>query len=502
MLVLFETPAGYALFKLLDDGKMSAPDDIYQSFETSQAANKTVKLKAFSKFENTTDALSAVTALVEGKISKNLKSFLSKEIAGKDLSDTLAVGDSKLGAAIAKKLNIKVVSDNAVNELFRGIRSQLSSLITGLAESDMNAMVLGLSHSLSRYKLKFSPDKVDTMIIQAIALLDDLDKELNTYAMRAKEWYGWHFPELAKIIVDNLAFAKTVKLMGVRTNASSTDFSAILPTELEQNLKDAAEISMGTEISAEDTENISYLCDQIISITEYRAQLFDYLKNRMAAIAPNLTCLVGELVGARLISHAGSLLNLAKQPASTVQILGAEKALFRALKSKHATPKYGLIYHASLVGQAGPKIKGKIARTVATKAALAIRCDALGEGENSEIGIVQRAKVEARLRQLEGKAVRVTNSAAVKAKTPQKPAASIATANISSYNPSNDIVIPVTSMEVDEPVKTPKKKSKDASKEDSEAEPKSKKRRAEEGESVEKKSKKTKKSKKGKDSEE
>lgn len=108
---------------------------------------------------------------------------------------------------------------------------------------------------------------------------------------------------------------------------------------------------MGTEISDQDIENIIHLCDQVISIAEYRAQLFDYLKNRMAAIAPNLTSIVGEIVGAKLIAHAGSLLSLAKYPASTVQILGAEKALFRALKTKHDTPKYGLIYHASLVGQ-------------------------------------------------------------------------------------------------------------------------------------------------------
>lgn len=80
----------------------------------------------------------------------------------------------------------------------------------------------------------------------------------------------------------------------------------------------------------------------------------------MMAIAPNLTILVGELVGARLIAHAGTLINLAKHPASTVQILGAEKALFRALKTKKDTPKYGLIYHAQLVGQASTKLKGKV----------------------------------------------------------------------------------------------------------------------------------------------
>jgi nucleolar protein 58 len=112
----------------------------------------------------------------------------------------------------------------------------------------------------------------------------------------------------------------------------------------------------------------------------------------MAAIAPNLTVLVGELVGARLIAHAGSLVSLAKHPASTVQILGAEKALFRALKTKHDTPKYGLIYHASLVGAAPPKLKGKISRVLAAKCALSIRVDALGEGSEATIGLDDREK--------------------------------------------------------------------------------------------------------------
>jgi nucleolar protein 58 len=87
----------------------------------------------------------------------------------------------------------------------------------------------------------------------------------------------------------------------------------------------------------------------------------------MNAIAPNLTIMVGELVGARLMAHAGSLLNLAKHPASTIQILGAEKALFRALKTKHDTPKYGLIYHASLIGQAQPKHKVRAALMKASR---------------------------------------------------------------------------------------------------------------------------------------
>merc|ERR1712176_44063 len=189
-----------------------------------------------------------------------------------------------------------------------------------------------------------------------------------------------------------------------------------------EKVKEAAEISMGTEISGEDIINIKHLCLQVVEIQEYRGQLYEYLKNRMMAIAPNLTVLVGELVGARLIAHAGSLMNLAKHPASTVQILGAEKALFKALKTKHDTPKYGLIYHAQLVGQASAPLKGKASRMLAAKAALACRADALAESiesalqgkkldkalktkfealNNGMLGAEGRAKVEARLRMLE-----------------------------------------------------------------------------------------------------
>ena len=182
--------------------------------------------------------------------------------------------------------------------------------------------------------------------------------------------------------------------METRDKAADIDFSEFLEEEEESAMKEAAIVSMGTEISVEDVLNISALCDQVISLSEYRGQLFDYLRSRMAAIAPNLTVLVGELVGARLIAHVGSLVNLAKAPASTIQILGAEKALFRALKTKHETPKYGLIYHASLIGQASTKNKGKISRVLAAKCALGVRVDAIGDtNDEGALGLEARAKV-------------------------------------------------------------------------------------------------------------
>jgi nucleolar protein 58 len=261
---------------------------------------------------------------------------------------------------------------------------------------------VGLSHNYYRHKLKFSIDKVDVMVIQAVGLLDDLDKELNNYAMRLREWYGWHFPEVGKILSDNLTYAKVILKMGMRTNAKNIEFGTdLLTPEDEAHIKEAAEISMGSEISAEDELNIKELCDQIIFLSEYRQTLTEYLRTRMMTIAPNLTTMVGELVAARLISHAGSLISLAKMPGSTIQIFGAEKALFRALKTKSQTPKYGLIYHASIVGQANPKIKGKISRSLASKCALCIRVDALGENTEGEIGKKNKKILESRIAALE-----------------------------------------------------------------------------------------------------
>ncbi|XP_074520721.1 nucleolar protein 58 isoform X2 [Halichoeres trimaculatus] len=441
MLVLFETAAGYAIFKVLDESKLQQVDSLYKEFETPEKANKIVKLKHFEKFQDTTEALAAATALTEGKIGKSLKKVLKKVVA-KEAHEQLAISDVKLGGVIKEKLDVSCIHSPAVAELMRCIRSQMESLITGLPPKEISAMSLGLAHSLSRYKLKFSPDKVDTMIVQAISLLDDLDKELNNYIMRCREWYGWHFPELGKVITDNLAYCKAVRKIGDRTNVATSDLSEILPEEIEAEVKLAAEISMGTEVSEQDIGNISHLCDQVIEISEYRTQLYDYLKNRMMAIAPNLTVMVGELVGARLISHAGSLLNLAKHPASTVQILGAEKALFRALKTRKDTPKYGLIYHASLVGQTTAKNKGKISRMLAAKAALAIRYDALGEDTNAEMGAENRAKLEARLRQLEEKGIRRisgTGKAMAKADKYQHKS------EVRVYDPSGDSTIPSTS---------------------------------------------------------
>jgi len=201
-------------------------------------------------------------------------------------------------------------------------------------------------------------------------------------------------------------------------------------------------------------------------MSDYRGQLYDYIQNRMMAIAPNLTILVGELVGARLISHAGSLMNLAKHPASTVQILGAEKALFRALKTKKDTPKYGLIYHASLIGQTGAKNKGKMSRMLAAKSALATRVDALGEETNTTLGVEHRAKLEKTLRYLEEGGMRkISGTAKAQAKFEKYESKS----EVQVYQSAADSTIPVKIEDTDEAKEKKKKKRKIEEVEDNEA---------------------------------
>ncbi|KAG7137187.1 Nucleolar protein 58 like [Verticillium longisporum] len=399
LFVLAETPAGYGLFKAADK-KLLKREELTSGPTSSEQINDMLKLKSFVKFDSSAIAVEEASGLREGRVPPMLANLLNEIKDEKKAS--LAVADVKLGAAIGKlpDLDIKAVSDAATLDLFRAVRENLSSLIPGLADETVDRMALGLSHSISRHKLKFSADKVDAMVVQAIKLLDDLDKELNVYAMRTKEWYGWHFPELAKILNDNLAYARLVDLVGMRENLADADLSDILPEELETPVKTAAEISMGTEITPDDLENIQLLARQVISYSEYRTQLSSYLETRMRALAPNLTALVGTLVGARLIAHAGSILSLAKAPSSTIQIYGAEKALFR-----------GIIYHSSLVGQATGKNKGKIARSLAAKTALGLRVDALADfdGEDADeeergmLGLTSRIKLENLLRKLEGK---------------------------------------------------------------------------------------------------
>ena len=341
--------------------------------------SKLLTMKAFRPFTSAADALEQCNAVSEGVLTDVLRDFLAanlpaaKKKEGKSAKFSLGVSDAKLGAAILDALGAPCECNDRVLELTRGARLHFEHFASGLKEGDSGRAQLGLAHAYSRGKVKFNVHRADNMLIQAIALLDTLDKDVNTFVMRVREWYSWHFPELAKVVSDNYQYARTALLVGDKAALSEEALPAlaeILGDDAKAaEVLEAARASMGQDISPLDLAHIGSFAQRVISLASYRAELASYLSDKMGAVAPNLAALIGDSVGARLIAHAGSLTNLAKYPASTVQILGAEKALFRALKTKGNTPKYGLIYHSTFIGRAQARGGGGIggcARAVTT----------------------------------------------------------------------------------------------------------------------------------------
>jgi len=181
---------------------------------------------------------------------------------------------------------------------------------------------LGLAHNYSRHQCAGDVNRQDKPITQAIALIEQLDKNINTFSMRLKEWFSWHFPELAKVVTDNHIFCKVVNLIGTREGASEENLEEIgeltLDEEKAQEIVEAAKTSMGQDMSEADAAQVKKFTERVAGLIAFREQLQEYLKERMAAVAPNLAALIGELVGSKLIAHSGSLVNLAKYPASTI----------------------------------------------------------------------------------------------------------------------------------------------------------------------------------------
>lgn len=267
-----------------------------------------------------------------------------------------------------------------------------------MCDDDANHCTLSVCFFL---QVKFNPNRADTMIIQSIALLDQLDKDINTFAMRVREWYSWHFPELKQVVSDNFIFARCAAYIKDKSQLSEEHLPGLTEIvgeeAISQRILKAARSSMGMDTSEQDMSNILIFTERMISLALYRKQLYAYLEEKMALVAPNLSALVGDTVAARLIQKAGSLTSLAKCPASTVQILGAEKALFRALKTKGNTPKYGLIYHSSFIGRASTKNKGRISRYLANKCSIASRIDSFIDEPTRAYGEQLRMQVEERL---------------------------------------------------------------------------------------------------------
>lgn len=254
---------------------------------------------------------------------------------------------------------------------------------------------------LTRKKIRTAAEKRDQLIAQAIETIDDIDKTLNLFASRIREWYGLHFPELNKLIDEHRTYIRLVKELGLRKNYTQENLQKTgFPPERVKELEESAKTSMGANIAEEDMEPLQKFASITLKLYQLRRELEEYIDESMKETAPNIRGLVGSLLGARLISLAGSLEELARMPASTIQVLGAEKALFRALRTGARPPKHGVLFQYPAIHGSPRWQRGKIARAVAGKLAIAARIDAFsGEYMADEL----KADLEKRIEEIKRK---------------------------------------------------------------------------------------------------
>ena len=248
----------------------------------------------------------------------------------------------------------------------------------GFANNEQDAMqaLREFAINLSSARVKEASEKLDLHIIQSINALDELDKIINTVGARMREWYGLHFPELDNLVSSLGVYAEIVSRAGLRENIVVEILQTIgLQDKKVEVILDAPKRSKGGDMTPENLAIVSRLADEVIAQSDLRRVLADHIEAAMEIVAPNVKELLTVAVGARIISKAGSLARLARLPASTIQILGAEKALFRALKTGARPPKHGLLFQHPLIHSAPKWQRGKIARAVASKVAIAARID-------------------------------------------------------------------------------------------------------------------------------
>jgi len=257
-----------------------------------------------------------------------------------------------------------------------GFASNLQDTLGKLRE-----FALGLSSSIVT-EVSESPD---LHIIQAINSLDEIDKIANALSSRLREWYGLHFPELDNIIDSINGYAQIV-MAGKRESLTKQVFEdAGFPESKVEMLSLISSKSRGGDISDVNLAIVQSIAKQILDFHDLRKKLEEHVESEMISIAPNLSAILGSAVGARILGRAGSLKRLASLPASTIQVLGAEKALFRSLKTGSQPPKHGLLFQHAMVHSAPRWQRGKIARAVAAKAVIAARVDVFGEGLNETL---------------------------------------------------------------------------------------------------------------------
>jgi len=276
------------------------------------------------------------------------------------------------------KANVSIAQPSSQGENLRRNLEKFA-IEVGFVEhkKELRELIREVSIELTKLRVKKAGEKRDLMVAQAILSIDDLDKTTNLFMGRIREWYGLHFPELDRIIDKHETYGRLVLNLGERPNFTVESLEKEgLPEGKAELIAKAAEKSMGAELTGIDIDKIQTLCRQTLELYSLRQGLQDYADSTVEEVAPNVQAITGSMLAARLIALAGGLTALAKMPSSTIQVLGAEKALFRALKTGTRPPKHGIIYQDAMIHDAKKWQRGKISRALAGKIAIAARTDA------------------------------------------------------------------------------------------------------------------------------
>jgi nucleolar protein 56 len=313
-----------------------------------------------------------------GKVVKEIE-ILVKKLQDKSYT-TFVFEDPEVSRNVRDKLNIEVVTVRD-SDSGKRLREDLEKFALDLKfvkkPEQFRAWVHKVSLELAKMKVKKTVERRDLLMAQAVQTVDDLDKSLNLFMSRLREWYGLHYPELDRMIDKHETYARLVVNLGTREHFTAENIKHEgLPKAKAQKIAEIASASMGAELSGEDLTQIQAISRNVLELHDTRQSLEKYVDTVMEEVAPNTRAIGGSLLGARLVALAGGLMNLAKLPASTIQILGAEKALFRSLKTKARPPKHGIIFQHPLIHDAKRWQRGKIARALAGKLTIAARVDA------------------------------------------------------------------------------------------------------------------------------
>jgi nucleolar protein 56 len=335
-------------------------------------------VKVFPETKDINKLVERAMEIEEGKPSEEFIKAVEETLSTYGNEVTFVVEDEPHAKALsAKKVGFEILPG------YKGILRLRSKIAEAASEAgfikspeEWTEFLNTLSLQITRLKLRKVAQKRDLLAIQAIRAIDDIDKTVNLFAARLREWYSIHFPELDDLVVDHLSYARIVAELGDRSNITPEKLRELgFGSGKAERIFNASKSSIGAELSDFDIRQMQSLANIMLELGDLRAQLTDYISRVMREVAPNITELVGPLLGARLLSLAGSLENLAKMPASTIQVLGAEKALFRALRTGGRPPKHGVIFQFPEIHSAPRWQRGKIARALATKLAIAAKAD-------------------------------------------------------------------------------------------------------------------------------